>query len=290
VIVVTTAPALLARLVDDAATDPDGVVPLPEAIEDHRSRRASARHGEVIGALVVRASAVPDLLRVAAIDGLEVAVIADTGLERLGAVVNQLHAARVLVRRVEVAVAMRGEDPVPGVRRLIAVAGALSTEGTGGQVAVHAEIPLAGGMLDALDLLAGADAATGATFRIGGLAAELFPAPATLAGVLCACRDRGLRFTVNAGLHRALRHNDPETGFTHHGVLNLLAACLLAAAGASVPLVAERLTATDPLPLLEIVRARRDSPRPLWTAMTSGRVDDLIADFTGLGLLPQATS
>src|SRR5690606_575390 len=121
-----------------------------------------------------------------------------------------------------------------------------ATEGVPDAV-VHAEIPLTGGLIDALDVLAesrtGPDGPDGraATFRIGGLAGELFPPPMVLAGVICACRDRDLRFTISAGLHKALRHSDHETGFAHHGALNVLAACLAAAAGAGVGAVAERL-------------------------------------------------
>ena len=33
-------------------------------------------------------------------------------------------------------------------------------------------------------------------FRVGGLAAELFPTPVELAAVLCACRDRELPFRL----------------------------------------------------------------------------------------------
>ena len=95
-----------------------------------------------------------------------------------------------------------------------------------------------------------------AKFRTGGLAAELFPTPVELAAVICACRDRQLPFKLTAGLHHAVRHNDPETGFTHHGFVNILAATLAAVDGAEVVDVAERLAATDPVPLIEAVRPR----------------------------------
>jgi hypothetical protein len=289
VTVAPTSPTLFARLLDGAATDPDGVASFADAVEEHRRHRAAAYEGAV-GLLVVRASTVPGALRSEALDGLEVCVVADTGVAELRPALEALAAAGVPVRRVDFAVARRGEDPVPGVRRLIAVADELST--VDGPVAVHAEIPLSGGLIDALDLLADAGGGErprmGATFRIGGLAAELFPTPATLAAVVCACRDRGLPFTVNAGLHRAARHNDPETGFTHHGALNLLAACLTATTGATVAAVADRLAVTDAAQLSEALRPRRDVPRPLWAAMTSCRVGELIADLTGQGLLPHA--
>ncbi len=275
--IVATTPALLAQLVDGATTDIDGGRRLAEAVTDFRRHR-DAWYGGVLGLLVVRASAAMQLARTGMSNGLGVAVVADTGLDRLAGAVAALRDAGAGVRRVEFAVAKRGEDPVPGVRRLLAATEDL--RGADG-LTVHAEIPLTGGLLDALDVIAENPepaGPVGVTFRVGGLAGELFPPPTTLAGVICACRDRGLGFTVSAGLRKALRHNDHETGFAHHGVLNVLAASLAAAAGAGNTAVAERLAMADPGPLVEAVGAAR-AARPLWTAFTSGRVADTIADL-----------
>ena len=280
--IVATTPALLAHLVDDGTADIDDDYRLIEAVEEHRQHLA-AWYGDIVGLLVVRASAAPTLLRARAVAGLRLAVIADTGVDRVGDVVAALREAGAVVRRVEAAVAKRGEDPVPGVRRLLAVAGSLP------DTAVHAEIPLTGGLIDALDLLAGTGPdGPAATFRVGGLASELFPPPMVLAGVICACRDRSLRFTICAGLSRALRHSDHETGFAHHGVLNVLAACLSAANGAGVNAVAERLASADPVGLVETVRAARNAPRPLWTAFTSARLPDTVADLEILEVISRA--
>ena len=177
--------------------------------------------------------------------------------------------------------AKRGEDPLPGLRRLLELG-----EGLEG-VQVFAEIPLTWGLIEALDVMASAvgSVPVAAKFRIGGLAAELFPTPVALAGVICACRDREIRFKVSAGLQRAIRHNDPETGFTHHGVLNVLGACLTAATGASLGAVADLLTATDAVPLVELVRAGRGLSRPLWTGFNSFLPGELLPDLRAFGLL-----
>jgi hypothetical protein len=278
-VIVATTPALLAHLVDGATTDIDEYPRLVEAVDEHR-RQSEAWYGGVVGLLVVRASNAMMLAR--ALSGLRLAVVADSGLDRLGDALAALRAAGAVVGRVEVSVAKRGEDPVPGVRRLLTATDDLPA------TPVHAEIPLTGGLFDALDVIAEnrpAPDGLSVTFRVGGLAGELFPPPMVLAGVICACRDRGLRFTVSAGLRRALRHSDHETGFAHHGVLNVLAACLTAATGASVTAVAERLATADPVALVEAVRSARDAPRPLWTAFTSGRVADTVADLELFELL-----
>jgi hypothetical protein len=153
---------------------------------------------------------------------------------------------------------------------------------------VYAEIPMTFGLFGALDELARARTA-GVTIapklRTGGLAAELFPTPSDLARVIVACRDRGLPFKLTAGLHRAIRHNDPETGFVHHGFVNILAATITAARGSGVDAVKQMLAATDPIPLIETIRSARSQDRPLWTGFGSCSVEEPVADLTALSLL-----
>jgi hypothetical protein len=270
-------PTLFSRLIDDAAVFPPGSAPIPEALAAHAGHRA-AWYADLVGPLLLPASAVGQLDQAAL---PRIGVIGDTGLAGVHAA---FQAAAVSDRwtQFEVAVAKRGEDPQPGLRRL------LGEVGMGPALDVYAEVPLTWGLLDALDTLA-AERAAGARvapkFRTGGLAAELFPTPVELAAVICACRDRELPFKLTAGLHHALRYTDPETGFTHHGFLNVLAASLAAAGGAEVADVAELLGGTDPVPVVEVVRGRLAEERPLWIGFGSCSLAEPLADLTTLGLL-----
>ena len=125
-----------------------------------------------------------------------------------------------------------------------------------------------------------------AKFRTGGLAAELFPTPAELAAVICACRDRDLPFKLTAGLHHAVRHLDPETGFTHHGFVNVLAATLAAAGGAEVDAGRRAARRDRPGPLVQTPAAglARD-PRPLWVGFGSCSILEPLTDLIRLGLV-----
>ncbi|BCL14342.1 hypothetical protein [Micromonospora sagamiensis] len=282
----TQVPRFLTGLVDDAAVFPPGSASLPDALAAHVGHRASW-YADLVGPLLVPASALPDLARLLdASEGtsatrLDVGVIGDVPLDRLG----EAHAAadpRLRVRQVEAAVARRGEDPLPGLAELTALAAGHP------DLDVYAEIPLAWGLLNALDQLAEqrrAGTRIAAKFRTGGLAAELFPTPGELATVVCACRDRELPFKLTAGLHHATRHLDPETGFTHHGFVNVLAAVRAAAEGAGVKEVAEVLTRTDPRPLLQQVEPGRDETRPLWVGFGSCSVQEPLTDLIRLGLV-----
>jgi hypothetical protein len=294
-------PPLLVGLLDDAAMFPPRGASLVDALADHRTLR-TAWYAPLIGPLLVPADDVGSLwaqLRREAADGArppEAAGETDVGgagdgagPPRLGiglvgpltVVAGALAAAgdQVEVCQIEAPVAKRGEDPMPGIRGFLAVANGL----TG-----YAEVPLTWGLLAALDALAEARSGgqrVAPKFRTGGLAAELFPTPVELAAVICACRDRALPFKLTAGLHHALRHTDPETGFLHHGFLNVLAGALTAAEGAEAADVAEVLATTDAVPLVEAVRARLDLDRPLWIGYGTCSVDEPLDDMRRLGLL-----
>jgi hypothetical protein len=268
-------PRLFAGLVDDAGLVQPGAGPLAEAVAAYRQHRTSWYAG-LIGSLVVPASAVG-----AAADqvtGEDLAVISDTGLDALAQSVRSVSP----VGDIEVAVAKRGEDPQPGLRRLLTLLTELAP------IKGYAEIPLTWGLLAALDALAEARAGglpVAAKFRTGGLAAELFPTPVELAAVICACRDRQLRFKLAAGLDHAVRYTDPETGFVHHGFLNVLVAALVADRGGEVAEVAEVLAATDPMQLVEPARAGAGQVRPLWDGFGGYEVIEPVTDLRQLGLI-----
>jgi hypothetical protein len=277
----TVVPRLLADLIDDAAALPPGGEAVRSALANHREHR-DGWYAPVLGRLLLPASCLAEAAQALAPgETVEVGVVCDVPLDRLD---EHLRAAdpRLRVRHVEAAVARRGEDPQAGLDVLLPPA----REWAG--VTTYAEIPLTGGLLGALDRVVaerGRGHAFAAKFRTGGLAAELFPTPMELAAIVCACHDRRLPFRLTAGLHRALRHNDPETGLTHHGFLNVLTAVVTAADGGEVVTVAEQLAATDPLPLIEALRPYRNASRPLWGGFGATAVGEPVADLRALGLL-----
>ena len=271
-------PPLFAGLVDDAALLQLGEATVAAAAAGFREHRDSW-YGAMVGTLLV-----PSSLLDLDLDppGLPVGVISDAALTTLPAAVAKLRSCGATVRSIEAAVARRGEDPQPGLaelRRFVVHDQDLD---------VYAEIPLSWGLLAALDAVAAMRSdglPIAPKFRVGGLAAELFPTPVELAAVICACRDRDLPFKLATGVRHALRHTDPETGFTHHGFLNVLVAVLLAADGHEVAEVAEALGATHPVPLVEPARVRRDEPRPLWAGFGATSVVEPLTELVRLGLI-----
>jgi hypothetical protein len=274
----TLVPPLFAGLVDDASLLPPTFTGLPDAAAKHAEQQ-SAWFAGLLGPLLVPVS----LIGLGAdVRAEPVALIGDVPLSALPIVVEKLRATGAVVAHLEAAVARRGEDPQPGL------AGLRALTGVDPGLDVYAEIPLSWGLLAALDTVAEMRAEglrIAPKFRVGGLAAELFPTPVELAAVVCACRDRALPFRLAAGLRHAIRHTDPETGFTHHGFLNVLTAAILAVDGAEVAEVAEVLAATHPLPLVEPARAGRDRSRPLFTGFGAANVVEPLTELVRLGLI-----
>ena len=274
----TLVPPLFAALVDDASLLPPSPTSVAEAVAHHGEHRAGW-FADLLGALLVPASLIGADLRA---EQLPVALVGDVSVQAVPVAVEKLRAAGAAVLHLEAAVARRGEDPQPGLAGLRALAG------DDRDMQVYAEIPLSWGLLAALDTVAEARTdglRLAPKFRIGGLAAELFPTPVELAAVLCACRDRDLPFRLAAGMRHAIRHTDPETGFTHHGFLNVLTAAIAADDGGEVAEVAELLAATHPVPLVETCRGRRDGPRPLFVGFGAVSVMEPLTELVRLGLI-----
>jgi hypothetical protein len=284
----STVPALFHGLVDDAALFPPGNAPMHRAVADHRHHR-SAPYAGLVGRFLCPVSRFEEL-RGELGDGptLEIGLIADTGADGFAALATTVLAEpRVELRSVECAVPAGG-DLVDGIR---SVTGTL----------VHAvppdhwfqcfvEVPRRPGWRDALGELQhwGWDTrVVGAKLRTGGLVAEAFPTDRELADFITACMRLDQPFKLTAGLHRAIRHTAPTTGFEHHGYLNALAAVCSGAADDLIALIAERRA--QPLlavvwPLLDVPGASSESRSWFWS-YGSCSVAEPLADLVSLGLL-----
>jgi hypothetical protein len=130
-----------------------------------------------------------------------------------------------------------------------------------------------------------------AKLRTGGLTAEAFPTPLAVAEFLVGCADLEVGLKCTAGLHNAVRHTDSESGFAHHGFLNVLLAAERACDGAEIEDVAAVLALTDGADLAGRVKALtvEDAARTrdLFHGYGSCSFQEPIDDLAGLGLLPE---
>ena len=291
-------PSWLTGLVDDAAIFPPGNSPLPEAVAAHREHR-SAPYAALVGPFVVGDPRLPDLLDEVSddVDRLAVSVVVTGGAGALEPAVRwatrsgalDLHALEITLRDDDTGAIVHNAKRILAAVEQLRAAGELDDE-----VAVYVEPPrLYGapptpGWLGALDEVAAADLRL--KFRTGGADADAFPAAHELAASVEAAIDREVAFKCTAGLHNALRHRDEDTGFEHHGFLNVLLATRATLDSADVDEVAATLEQTD----ADTLRARVDevgadglaSARRWFTSFGSCSVLEPLEDLVDLGLLP----
>ena len=270
--------ALFDGMFDDAALFPPGDAPMAAAVPAHRELRN--RLGSLVGPFVVRATRLDELTGQSNA-GTPLAISLVAAVEHLPAAVARVSAdPRLVLAAVEVPVTADGAAAAAAVRVLRAV--------VPGAVAAAVELPRTGARDAVLDVLAG----TGyrAKLRTGGVRAELFPSPAELADTLHACVARGVPLKCTAGLHSAVRHTDPATGFEHHGFLNVLLAVDALAAEAPRQAAAEWLRETDVGTVVAAVRSwpagRAARARAVFSSFGTCSVLEPVDDLVALGLLP----
>jgi hypothetical protein len=221
-------PAWLHDLVDDAAIFPPGNVPLDRAVDEHRAHKTS-EYAAMVGGFVISDVKLPDLIDVLddrdVDDPLTVNLVVTGGAGAIEPAVRWASRAP-LVRLGALECALRDEDDLArNAQRMGTALDAIEEELA--DVTVFVEPPRlvdrpTPGWLSALDELALRELPL--KFRTGGVTGDSFPTTVELAAALSAALDRELPFKCTAGLHHAVRQTDPETGFTHHGFLNVLAA------------------------------------------------------------------
>jgi len=279
---------LLAALVDDAGLFPPESLPMAEALARHRADEA-AGYPMLSHRFLCPASRIGELrtewARLAA-DGseqtLRLGVILDSG-------VDGLDTARAEVADDPFLALEMVEVPAPSADAVDAALEALA----GFEAAGFVEGPRS---LEWVKAVAGAGEPSGclrgAKVRCGGARAELFPTPEELAAFVCACFEHGVPFKATAGLHGAVRHRDDQTGFVHHGFLNLLVAAVRAAGGSTVEDVAAALASTDGPALVTEARAvsgrQLSAARLLFRAYGSCSTSEPREEAAALGLLGSA--
>jgi hypothetical protein len=276
----STIPTAWSGLVDDAAVFPPGNAALPDAVDAFTARR-DEWYADLVGPLVVTDTALPDVP-----SDLPVAVVLSGGAGAVAGVAGL--AAKRGHRLVALESAVRDLDDLAGnVRRVTAAVDAARADGGLSETHVYIELPQTD---PTADWLAAADAVAEAEHRLklrtGGLETHLFPSSATVAAWIDAALDRETPFKCTAGLHHAVRHRDHETGFEHHGFLNVLLATRVAFDGGTTDQVARVLDDHYANDLVAMARQSDLAGARRWfTSYGSCSVTEPLEDLLGLGLL-----
>jgi len=295
-----TVPPLFASFIDDAAIFPPGNSPLDEAVTAHREHRQAA-YADAVGAFVVTDLRLPEVLRLVSTlrDGssltssgqakstsVGLSVVVTGGAGSIEGVAKLANRAQAELRGIEIALRDE-EDPAGNARRVaLAVQAARDDELLADDLPVYVELPHVANTarwLESADVVAENELRL--KFRTGGVDAELFPHPHALGRWIEAALDRETPFKCTAGLHNAIAHTDPETGFEHHGFLNILAATeALLAGGDAIGVLSER----DPASVAALAGKVPDTTRRWFTSFGSCSVLEPLEDLVNLGLLDAA--
>jgi hypothetical protein len=269
--------ALFTGLFDDAALFPPGDAPMATAVPAHRE--LISRLGGLVGPFVVPAARLEELVaHLGDGESFDISLIVAAG-DLPTAMARVESDERLRLAAVEVPVVVDAVTAQAAVRAL----GDHLADG----VPAAVELPRTAARDEVLDVLAG----TGhrAKLRTGGLRADLFPTPTELADTLSACVRRGTALKCTAGLHHAVRHTDPATGFHHHGFLNVLAAVDALSAGAPALVAVDWLGEDDGTVLATAVRTwpadRIARTRAFFTSFGTCSVLEPVDDLVRLSLL-----
>jgi hypothetical protein len=273
-------PPLLARLVDDAALFPPGNATMPDAVRAHLDGRAS-EHAGVMGLFLCHASRLPELIteliKAKPVKPVGLSLVIDTGL---GGVPKALS---IVESRTEILALRMVEMPAPSdvddmwLERV--------SEFVPEDV-IRVIEPRRGGSEWLESIRRVIEHGSWPKLRCGGLSSQAFPSLDEVADFLSVVNNGGASFKATAGLHNAVRHTDDETGFTHHGFLNLLVATSRSLNGGDVK---EALAETDGEKLAAEAGNLSDqnahAVRAVFASYGSCSLTDPLDDLTQLGLL-----
>lgn len=273
-------PPLFAHLIDDSALFPPGTASMADALNRYLASRGND-HAGVQGAFLCPASRLPEmiskLVKIEPEQPLPLSLIIDTGLGGVPKAIS------IVESRTELFTLRMVEMPAPSdvdEQWLERVSEFVPEEVT------RVVEPLRGrGWLDGVAKVI--EHGSWPKIRCGGMSKENFPSVDEVADFITvvAGSTEGT-FKATNSLHRAVRHTDPKTGFTHHGSLNLLVAAARSLSGNNVR---DALGSTDGAALaaeaLELSDPAAKAVRELFACYGSAEFEASAADFGTLGLL-----
>ena len=283
----------LRGLLDDASLFPPASLAMPAAVAAHQ-RHLLAWYCSLCGPFVCAETRLADLrtaLTAANHAAIDLSLVVTGGADAVPAALDAVASdPRLRLRGVEVPVARDGDRAEAVAAVVKALDGAPLAAAAG-----YVEIPLRA-VADhetAARLLAMVDShGYRPKLRTGGVTADAFPDEATLASCLTAVIDRRTPFKCTAGLHHAVRHTAADTGFEHHGFLNVLLAVAAASHGASTEEVCDLLAERDAAAVAARIAGLDDEAvadsRYLFVSFGTCSIDEPVADLVALGLLTRS--
>ena len=275
-------PPLLARILDDAALVSPGPRPAMTDVLDAYLDARAGEYGGLLGTLVVPVSRLQEFVAVLVkrrpASPVPITLSVDTGLGGVPKALSLTTSRSALLTT--------GTVEMPAPHDVDSVWLERVTEFVPDDVVavVEPRRPDADG---SDDWIAGVRRVVGhgcrPKLRCGGDRAGVFPGVTDVSRFLAVVAASGRSFTASLGLQSAARHVDPETGFDHHGWLNLMVAVTRALRAVPPPAAGgpddggAGPDADPPAELVEAVRGALDATDAAALAAEVAEVDDRTA-------------
>ncbi|SFD85980.1 hypothetical protein SAMN04487904_10649 [Actinopolyspora lacussalsi subsp. righensis] len=272
-------PPLFARLVDDASLFPPANASVAQAVEEHLRAR-DGEYAGLLGPILCQVSRLPELITELAkakpAEPVPMSLVCDTGLGEVPKALSIIEGRHELLslRMVE----------MPGPSEVDDVWLERVSEFVPEDVVRVVEPRRGEGWLDGVRRVA--EFGCWPKLRSGGQTVESFPGVDVVAEFLAVATTLEVPFKVTAGMPRAVRRTDSETGFPHHGFLNLLVAVGRALSGQDVRAA---LASTDERALTEEACSLSDEAakavRSVFSSYGATSPTDPVSDLVELELL-----
>lgn len=264
---------------DDAAIFPPGLAPLDVAVREHIRRSEDEVAREFIGPLILPLDKVREAVPLAAGERLTLSVIvlADE-LESVDKLLEELADTAVSVSTLEVKLSDGA---------VAAITTAADVKSAHPELKIFLELSYAD--VTEENLVALQSAGLDLKFRTGGIKQELFPSSEQIIDVLSQVVAHGIAFKLTAGLHRAIRYTDENTGFHHFGFANIAAATAALKNGASKEEAQQLLDSSDSVMVTEALNAG-DGWRESFTAFGTCSVVEPVETLVEIGLVDADTA
>lgn len=264
---------------DDAAIFPPGLAPLDVAVREHIRRSEDEVAREFIGPLILPLDKVREAVPLAAGERLTLSVIvlADE-LESVDKLLEELADTAVSVSTLEVKLSDGA---------VAAITTAADVKSAHPELQIFLELSYAD--VTEENLVALQSAGLDLKFRTGGIKQELFPSSEQIIDVLSQVVAHGIAFKLTAGLHRAIRYTDENTGFHHFGFANIAAATAALKNGASKEEAQQLLDSSDSVMVTEALNAG-DGWRESFTAFGTCSVVEPVETLVEIGLVDADTA
>lgn len=270
---------MIDSLFDDAAIFPPGNAAMDEAVRSHLEYQRSW-YAHSVGPLICSSDRLAELGQVLGHDvggSLDITVTVPGGPPALPAALTNAQACRS-TRLIGVEIPLNGAAPA----RVGELSGGLDQP-----VDVYVEVPLSE-LTSALAIAIGR-CGLRIKLRTGGTQASAFPSEGLLAAALATIVAGGVAFKCTAGLHNAVRHRDPETGFEHHGFLNIALAVRELRRQAPHEEVQAVLADSDVDRIAAAIRELTESElagvRSLFRSFGTCSVEEPLSDLLAMGLV-----